>query len=90
MEFKKGDLVRVIKLDITNGRHGIKSHMEDMIGEEFFIDSVSGGSSVHIKDKKNHDRWSFAVEDLELVSDVDSIVSESMATEPIMFDPKDL
>jgi hypothetical protein len=90
MTFEKGDLVRVVKLNVTDGRHGINANMKAMIGEEFFIESASSGSSVHIRDEKNKTAWTFAVEDLKIVKDVDSILSESMPTEPIMFDPKDL
>ena len=91
-KFQKGDLVVVESLRITKSRHGTNSAMEKMVDLEFEVDDLgtdhSDNNEVHFK--HNHSTWSFAPEDLILAESISDVVSDAMATEPIMFDPNEL
>ena len=90
-EFKAGDEVIVESLTITQPRHGIHRHMEEMVGDQYVVHETrtSNPNKVVLKTEKG-DKWVFASEDLVLITDANKIQSEAMPVDPIMFDPKEL
>jgi len=87
--FQMGDLAFVDSVDITSGRHGSNSAMRRMIGTEADVIQVEG-RKITLKDVKRGATWMFAVEDLSIPVSINEVVSEAMAGDPIMFDPKEL
>ena len=95
---EKGDLVKILSVDVTKPAYGVNKDMRLMVGGEYTIAKVIlkpdyeielKRVNVQIKDPNNGRTWAFHPDDLELVMKESDVVSDAMP-ETAMFDPKEL
>jgi hypothetical protein len=94
-EFHEGDIIIIESLKTTKLRHGTNTHMMEMVGGEYIIETVEMHHTgkypvIHIRANEKESQWAFAPPDLILVQKCRDITSDAMPNDPIMFDPKEL